>query len=127
MRLDIAPPRFTKFFDASGKIAELLLSLTAGSPMKLITVIFSICIFAGIVLGQSGYSEYKPYKPEGNAKLEANEVKAQAATPQEVVIPVSVLDKSGMPVTDLTKVNFTVLLDRVETPVTSFEKTGDLP
>jgi hypothetical protein len=50
-----------------------------------------------------------------------------AASTQSVVIPLSVLYMNGTPITDLTRENVSVFVDGVETPVTGFEKSTELP
>ena len=95
--------------------------------MKLLTLVLSIFTLASLTLAQTGFSESKPYEPKGDAKLEEKNRNPQTATSQEIVIPVSVLDKTLTPVTDLTKANFGVFVNGAETSVTSFEKASELP
>ena len=81
-------------------------------------------LLAATTVAQTSFSESQPYKPKAKSKASTT---PSAATSRDFVIPFSVLDKNGMPVTDLTRDQVMVLVDRVEAEVTAFETPRELP
>ena len=102
-------------------IAKLLLALLLG-----LIVVTSIP-------AQEKYSESAPFerKLPGNRKDKdeptSRPVPASATEPRPVIIPVSVLDRTGAPVSNLSKDDFTVFVDGAAIAVEAFEKPTSLP
>jgi VWFA-related protein len=93
----------------------------------MIKKVFTIILLsAAAAIAQTGFSVSKSYEPREKPKA-IEDVKPIASSAQEVVIPVSVFDMKGMPVTDLTQANFSVIAGGVEQKVTSFEKASESP
>ena len=111
-------------------------------------LLFLLCVVVNAT-GQSGYSESTPFiarkdkqdqDKKSNKKKDSN--RKQADTPPQVepvptvnttpanlsvTIPISVRDRSGKPVTDLSASDVTVFVDGTSIPISSFEKTDDRP
>jgi VWFA-related protein len=100
---------------------------------KLLHAIVFACIVSTGVIAQATYSESNPFErklPSNRKDKDSSTSKPSpvpATEPGSVLIPVSVFDSTGTPVSGLEKEHFTVLIDGVPTAVESFEKPTSLP
>ena len=115
--------------------------------MKLFSCLLSLLLFVAAASAQSGYSESTPFVPRkdkqdqdkrSNKKKDSDKKKPDTpvdpvpvvSTPPTsamVTVPISVRDRSGKPVTDLTQSEVSVFVDGAGVPVSAFEKTTDPP
>ena len=117
--------------------------------MKMFACLFSIMLLVVAATAQSGYSESTPFAPrkdkqdqdkKSNKKKDSDKKKSgsqpQAETVQAVstapvttlvTIPISVRERSGKPVTDLSISDISVFVDGSSVPVSSFEKINEPP